>query len=95
MQKSLKDYYSKKNDNESNSDSEIDELPGTSKDIRYYQQMLKKQAAAKEEAKILTKSGSTAECWKFFGHLYVSNKQVLPKYKFCKLCFDSETILKG
>lgn len=93
-QKSLNFYFNKQKEKES-SDSETEDMPIMEKSILHYQQMLSKQSDVKECTKIIINSGSVAECWNYFGYLTIANKKVLEKYKFCTICLESKTILKG
>ncbi|XP_075168881.1 E3 SUMO-protein ligase ZBED1-like [Haematobia irritans] len=64
--------------------------------IEYYQNLLLNKDAAADVAKVQTKNGSGSECWRFFGPLFVAEKKVLDKYRFCSICFKTNNkMLKG
>lgn len=69
-------------------------IPGV-KDLKYYQNLLQKQSFTRTAAHIITSSGVGSVCWKYFGCLSISNIIVLENLKFCKICFEEKTILKG
>lgn len=98
-QQIIKNYFSK-SCNLTSSDSESDDAANVNKyikhnaDISYYQNLFKKKEDLKKLAKVVVEETGVSECWKYFGSLYLQNRQILQKYKFCKQCLE-EGILKG
>ncbi|KNC30047.1 hypothetical protein FF38_08653 [Lucilia cuprina] len=65
-------------------------------DINHYNDLFRRKMAVKKMAKVIINRNCISECWKYFGDLYICKRQILEKYKFCKICFEAENmILKG
>lgn len=98
-QKLIKSFFASERNYEnklisSDSDDEMGTLKKNT--VEFYQNLVTQKNNAKEFAKIIPKNGTGAECWKYFGHLFISEKMVLNEHKFCCLCFQTENrILKG
>lgn len=96
-QKSIKSFFQSGDGAHSESDEEQQDF--VQKTVEEYQELILQKENVGEYAQIKTSSatGSTvSECWKYFGNLYISQKLVLERKKFCVLCFQSANkILKG
>ncbi|XP_037828372.1 uncharacterized protein LOC119616164 [Lucilia sericata] len=98
-QKNIDNYFSKKQNQVVSSDSDSDEMDINrmvlrNADISYYDDLFKKKEELKNLAKVVVNATGLSECWKHFGELYLKNRHILQKYKFCKECLDQGT-LKG
>lgn len=103
-QRSIQNYFSKEkdstirnisSDSDESDESDINKYLNISNDISYYSDLLKKKEDLKKIAKIVINENSISESWKYFGDLYIGNRKILEKYKFCKICFEStEMVLK-
>lgn len=102
-QKNIRNYFSSTQTNSTistDSDSESEESDvntyvSKSADISYYEDLFKRKDEIKKMAKVEVNATGISECWKHFGSLYIKNKQIMEKYKFCKICLDTEGALKG
>lgn len=93
-QRNIQHFFSNVSNEDTSSDSSDSEaisLP-LFKDVAYYQELINRQLEMKKITKVIVNSAAISECWKYFGDLYIKDRRVLDKFKFCKLCLESESM---